>query len=129
MIQHDLNDDTFFIYAIKSYESINYVKSEFQEDFKTFKYIKRLLQRYRNTGELREKLLLNHLTLVYNVFGVVPGTRILFYKIDEIDYSALKTFCVFLNKMPDVVPLIRGKNIVSSDIPLDLNVVELLRKI
>ena len=126
---YDLNHDTILIYAIKSYESLNYVKSEFQEDYKAFKYVKRLLQRYRITGEIREKLLLNHLNLIYNVFGVEAGTRILFYKIDEQDYSALKTFCVFLNKMPDRVIGINGKDIVSATIQLDMSIAELLRKI
>ena len=126
---YDLNDETILIYAIKSYDSLNYVKSEFQEDYKTFKYVKRLLQRYRATGEIREKLLLNHLNLIYNVFGVEAGTRILFYKIEEVDYGALKTFCVFLNAMPEKITAINGKDIISSDIPLDLKIVELLRKI
>jgi len=126
---YDLNHDTILIYAIKSYDNLNYVKSEFQEDYKAFKYVKRLLQRYRMSGELREKLLLNHLNLIYNVFGVEAGTRILFYKIDEQDYSALKTFCVFLNTMPDRISGINGKDLISSDIPVDLKIVELLRKI
>jgi hypothetical protein len=126
---HDLNDETVLIYAIKSYDSLNYVKSEFQEDYKTFKYVKRLLQRYRATGEIREKLLLNHLNLIYNVFGVEAGTRILFYKIDEQDYSALKTFCVFLNTMPEKVLGINGKDIISATIQLDMSIAELLRKI
>lgn len=126
---HDLNHDTILIYAIKSYESRNYVKSEFQEDYKTFKYVKRLLQRYRMTNEIREKLILNHLNLIYNVFGVEAGTRILFYKIDEQDYSALKTFCIFLNTMPEKVMSINGKDIIASTIQLDINLIELLRKI
>lgn len=128
-MHYDLNDDTILIYAIKSYDKLNYVKSEFQEDYKTFKYVKRLLQRYRATGEIREKLILNHLNLIYNVFGFEAGTRILFFKIDHQDYSALKTFCVFLNTMPDKVIGIRGESLISSDIPLDIKLVEQLRKI
>ena len=126
---HDLNNDSLLLYAIKAYDKINYVKSEFNEDYKTFRYVKRLLQKYRVTGEIRHTLLLNHLTLIYNVFGIEAGTRILFYKIDEADYSVLKTFCVFLNAMPDMILGLNGKDIISSDIPLDLKIVELLRKI
>ena len=126
---HDLNNDSLLLYAIKAYDKINYVKSEFNEDYKTFRYVKRLLQKYRVTGEIRHTLLLNHLTLIYNVFGIEAGTRILFYKIDEADYSVLKTFCVFLNAMPDAILGLNGKDIISSDIPLDLKIVELLRKI
>ena len=62
-----LNDDTVLLYAIKAYDKLNYVKSEFEEDYKTFRYVKRLLRRYRATGELRQNLVLNHLNLIYNM--------------------------------------------------------------
>lgn len=125
----NLNDDNVLIYAIKSYDKLNYVKSEFQEDYKTFRYIKRLLQRYHLTRELRGSLILNHINVVYNVFGLEAGTRLLFFKIDERDYSYLKTFLVFLNKMPDVVKGINGKNIASSDIDIDMSIADYLRKL
>lgn len=124
-----LNDDTVLIYAIKAYDSLNYVKSEFEEDYKTFRYVKRLLQRYRATGEIRQTLILNHLSLIYNMFGIEAGTRLLFYKMDEADYSSLKTFLVFLNTMPEVVRGINGKNIRSSDLPIDMRVADILRTI
>ena len=124
-----LNDDTVLLYAIKAYDKLNYVKSEFEEDYKTFRYVKRLLQRYRATGELRENLILNHLNLIYNLFGVEPGTRLLFFKLDEADYPALKTFLVFLNTMPEVVHGINGKDIRSSDLPIDVEVANTLRRI
>lgn len=123
----DLNDDTVLIYAIKHYD--NYIKSEFAEDFRTFKYIKRLLQRYRSGGDLRESLLLNHINMIYNMFGVEAGTRLLFFKLDELDYSSLKTFLVFLHTMPEVVMSIRGKNIRSSDIAIDGVIANSLRKL
>lgn len=126
---HDLNDETLLLYAIKSYNKINYVQSEFYDDFKAFRYVKRLLQKYRVTKEIRINLILNHLILLYNVFGVEAGTRILFCKSDVKDYSALKTFCLFLNAMPDKILAINGKDIISSDIPLDMSLVEQLRKI
>lgn len=125
----NLNDDNVLIYAIKSYDKLNYVKSEFQEDYKTFRYIKRLLQRYHLTRELRGSLILNHINVVYNVFGLEAGTRLLFFKIDERDYSYLKTFLVFLNKMPDVVKGINGKNIASIDIDIDMSIADYLRKL
>lgn len=124
-----LNDDTVLLYAIKAYDKLNYVKSEFEEDYKTFRYVKRLLQRYRATGELKENLILNHLSLIYNMFGIEPGTRLLFYKMDEADYSSLKTFLLFLNTMPDVIHGINGKDIRSSDLSIDMNVANILRKI
>lgn len=124
-----LNDDTVLLYAIKAYDKLNYVKSEFEEDYKTFRYVKRLLQRYRATGEIRQTLILNHLSLIYNMFGIEAGTRLLFYKMDEADYSSLKTFLVFLNTMPEVVHGINGREIRSSDLPIDMVVANILRTI
>lgn len=124
-----LNDDTVLLYAIKAYDKLNYVKSEFEEDYKTFRYVKRLLQRYRATGELRQNLILNHLSLIYNLFGVEPGTRLLFYKMDEADYSSLKTFLIYLNTMPNIVHGINGKDIHSSDLPIDTLVANILRSL
>lgn len=124
-----LNDDTVLLYAIKAYDKLNYVKSEFEEDYKTFRYVKRLLQRYRATGEIRQNLVLNHLSLIYNMFGIEAGTRLLFYKMDEADYSSLKTFLVFLNTMPEVVHGINGREIRSSDLPIDMVVANILRTI
>lgn len=124
-----LNDDTVLLYAIKAYDKLNYVKSEFEEDYKTFRYVKRLLQRYRATGDIRQNLILNHLSLIYNMFGIEAGTRLLFYKMDEADYSSLKTFLVFLNTMPEMVHGINGREIRSSDLPIDMNVANILRTI
>ena len=124
-----LNDDTVLLYAIKAYDKLNYVKSEFEEDYKTFRYVKRLLQRYRATGELKQNLILNHLSLVYNLFGIDAGTRLLFFKMDEADYSTLKTFLVYLNTMPDVIHGINGKEIRSSDYPVDMTVANILRSL
>lgn len=128
-MSENLNDDNIMLYAIKAYDKLNYVKSEFEEDYKTFRYVKRLLQRYRACGELRENLLLNHINLIYNLFGVEAGTRLLFVKLDNDDYSSLKTFLVFLNTMPDVVRGIQGKDIVSADIPIDMTIANALRKL
>jgi len=122
-----LNNDTVLLYAIKAYDKLNYVKSEFEEDYKTFRYVKRLLQRYRTNGELRQNLILNHINLIYNMFGVEAGTRLLFYKMDETDYASLKTFLVYLNTMPEIVHGISGKDIRSSDIPVDLKIANVLR--
>lgn len=124
-----LNDDTVLLYAIKAYDKLNYVKSEFEEDYKAFRYVKRLLQRYRQTGELRENLILNHLNLIYNMFGVYAGTRLLFFKMDPLDYGSLKTFLVYLNTMPEIVHSINGRDIRSSDIPVDMAIASVLRSL
>lgn len=125
----DLNNDTVLLYAIKAYDKLNYIKSEFEEDYKTFRYVKRLLQRYRATGDLRQNLVLNHINLIYNMFGVEAGTRLLFYKMDEADYSSLKTFLIYLSMMPEIVHGINGKEIHSSEIPVDATVASILRGI
>lgn len=125
---NDLNESNVLLYAVKCYEKPNCIKSEFDEDYKKFRYIKRLLNRYRLTGKIKERLLLNHLIMTHNVFGVEASTRILFLRCNEKDYSALKTFLVYTSAMPKIVSGIDGKNIISSDIPLDVNIVNILRK-
>jgi hypothetical protein len=125
----DLNESNVLLYAAKCYDKPNCIQSEFDEDYKKFRYIKRLLNRYRLTGKLKEVLLLNHLILTQNVFGVEASTRILFLRIDQRDWAALKTILIFTSAMPKIVKGIRGKDIVSSEISLDLKLVEMLRKI
>ena len=125
----DLRDDNILLYAIKSYDGLNYIKSEFKDDYRLFRYVKRLLIRYRNTGEIKINLALNHINMVYNTFGAEAGVRLLFYKMEPVDYSSLKTFLLFLSLMPDVVYGIRGTNIISSDIPVDMTIANQLRLI
>lgn len=116
----NLNDDNFMLYAMKSYDKPNCIMSEFEEDFKRLKYVKRLIKRYKITGELKERLILNHIIVLTNVFGVEPTVRMLFYKINDADYHILKTFLLFLNFMPRYVNGIRGRHLNSSDIGVDL---------
>ena len=125
----DLNDDNFLMYAVKAYNSPHCIMSEFESDLKRTKYLKRLFRRYKVTKTLKERLILNHLILLYNVFGVEPATRILFFRIDEQDHDVLKTFLIYLNYMPDRVKGVNGKDIISSDILIDMNVADILRQI
>ena len=125
----DLNDDNFLMYAMKCYNSPHCIMSEFDGDIKRTKYLKRLFRRYKITKLLKERLILNHIILLNNVFGLESTARILFYKIDERDYDVLKTFLSYLNIMPDVIYGIRGKNISTADIPIDPNIAEILKKI
>ena len=112
-----------------SANSTNCVMSEFESDIKRTKYLKRLFRRYKVTKSLKERLILNHLILLNNVFGPEPTARILFYRIDVRDYDILKTFLVYLNLMPEIVFGINGKNIHSDTIKLDMGIAEILRKI
>jgi len=125
----DLNDSNILLYAAKCYDKPNCIDSEFDEDYKRIRYIKRLLHRYRQTGEIKERLILNHLIVAQNVFGVEACTRMLFLRINEKDYSALKTFLIFTSALPKVVMGINGSNIDTSGIPLDLKLVDILKRI
>ena len=124
----ELHNDNIMMYAVKAYDKPNCIMSEFKEDMKRFNYLKRLFKRYRKYNELREQLVLNHLIVIYNVFGPEVASRLLFFKMAKDDYSALKTYLLFLNIMPDRVKGIKGHDIISSDIPIDFSVAEALRR-
>ena len=125
----DLNDENLVMYAVKCYTSPNCLMSEFEGDIKRTKYLKRLFRRYKVTKILKERLILNHLILLNNVFGPEATTRILFYRVDPRDYDILKTFLIYLNIMPDIVKGIRGININSSDIQVNMHIAEILRRL
>ena len=129
MVFDDLNNDNVTIYAVKAYDRPNCIMSEFKDDMKRFNYLKRLFKRYRKFDELRERLVLNHLVVLYNVFGPEAATRLLFYKMSKDDYSSLKTYLVFLSVMPDRIRGIKGQDIISSEIPIDFKVADVLRDI
>ena len=124
----NLTDDNILLYAIKSYENPVCVMSEFEVDYRRVKYIKRLIRTFKSTGELKERNILNHIIIFYNVFGVEAATRILFFKIDKKDQNVLKSFLVFLNYMPKMVRGIRGINIRAEEIGQDESVLHLLRR-
>ncbi len=125
----DLNENNYLLFAIKSYDTPNCIMSEFEEDVKHITYIKRLFQKYRETKVIKERLVLNHIICLGNVFGIENTTKILFLKINKKDYSTLKTFLLYLNYMPDVVGSVNGSDIVSDEIPVDLHLAKLLRRI
>ena len=101
MIFSEWNEENFLLFAIKHYENPQAVtKDDFDKDLNHFKYIKRLLKRYRNTGQLKTHLLLNHFIILYNIFGDA-ATPMLFYKIEKELWSVMKTFVLFLNRLPE----------------------------
>ena len=101
MIFNELNEDNFLLFAIKNYENPQAVtKEDFDKDLNHFKYIKRLLKRYKNTGQLKTHLLLNHFIILYNIFGEA-ATPMLFFKIEKDLWSVMKTFIIFLDKLPE----------------------------
>ena len=128
MIFDDLNEKNFLLYAMKEYDNPQCVQvEEFYDDLKKVKYIKRLFNQYLNEGVLKERLLLNHIIVFYNVFPVRSATRILFLKIEEEFWPILKTFLVYLSYMSEIIDPINGKTILSDDIQLDQGVVDRLR--
>jgi len=123
MIFNELNEDNFLLFAIKNYENPQAVtKEDFDKDLNHFKYIKRLLKRYKNTGELKTHLLLNHFIVLYNIFGEAT-TPMLFFKIEKDLWDSLKSFIIFLGKFPEY-----PKSSIH-DIQVDLNCLSELNKI
>ncbi len=101
MIFNELNEDNFLLFAIKHYENPQSVtKEDFEKDLNHFKYIKRLLKRYKKSGELKTHLILNHFIILYNIFGEAT-TPMLFFKIDKDLWSVVKSFIIFLNRLPE----------------------------
>ena len=128
MIFDDLTDANFLMFAMKEYTNQQCTNiDEFYDDLKKIKYIKRLINRFLESGKLKEILILNHLIVFYNVFDNKAATRLLFFKIEEKYWSVLKTFLIYLSMMPEIVKGIGGKDIISSDIQLNQEVIDKLR--
>ena len=130
MIYHDLNEKNFLLFAMQHYDNPQCVEvEEFNDDLRRIKYIKRLFNQYDLEGILKERLLLNHIIVFYNVFPVRAATRILFYKIEEKFWPMLKTFLVYLHFMPEYkIESIMGRKILTTDIPMDQGIIDRLRE-
>jgi len=123
----ELNDDNFLMYAIKNYYNPGSMgMKDLEEDLKRIKYIKRLLNRYHKTGEVNERLILNHMVVLYNVFGT-GATDMLFYKLESEYWSDLKTYLVYLHRMP--LETVVSKGIKETEIPLNKELIDALRKL
>ena len=122
-----LTEENYQIYAMQHYDNqeCNSVE-DFYEDINRIKYVKRLFRRYVKKDELRERLIINHIVSLSNVFGVEAATRLLFFKIENELWPILKTFLVLLSYMPE---RLKDPEVISSDIPLDERIVNTLRKI
>jgi hypothetical protein len=116
-----LNDNNFLIFAAKHYYSPTCIDSEeFFEDLKRFKYIKRLVNRYLDKDELSERLILNHLIVIFNVFGTPAGLKMLEYRLEDNHWPVIKPFLIFLNAISNTDMI---------GIKMDERVVEKLRKV
>lgn len=125
-MKQPLNDDNIIYFAMKNYSNPSCKNvEEFQEDFNRIKYVKRLFNRYEQSGVLRERLILNHIITIYNVFGIEASSRMLFNRLDERQYSILKTFLVYLNYCPEN----KFDNIDIVSVPLDSVIIKKLRSL
>jgi hypothetical protein len=124
-----LTEQTFEFLAAKCYENPSCCEiEEFRDDLARFRYVKRLFTKYQQSGEIKERLVLNHLVVLYNVFGS-ECTRMLFFKLDG-QWQFLKPFLVFLNRLPDDVANVgKHEHINTVAIPMDPTIVSLLRRI
>jgi len=123
MIFNELTEENFLLFAIKHYENPQAVtKEDFDKDLQHFKYIKRLLKKYKNAGELKTHLILNHFIILYNIFGDA-ATPMLFYKIEKDLWSTIKTFIIFLNKLPE------SPRCYIHDVPVDLTCLSQLQNL
>ena len=121
-----LTEDNFIVFAMKHYDNPQcHSIAEFEEDIKRFFYIKKLFSRYKADGVVRERLVLNHIIVLYNVFGDA-ATPMFFHKINKEDWGALTTYLVYLQRMPEHVSEV---NVKLSDITLDNVIIDTLRKI
>lgn len=130
-MEFELNEDNFIMYAIKHYDNPGCKGiTEFQDDLKKFRYLKRLFKKYTAGKGLKEKLIVNHLVIVYNLFGVEAATKMLFFKIERKHWSQLKTFLVYLNYMPvGAVISSQGITLQGYEIPLDEKVTNALKSL
>lgn len=124
-----LNENNVFNYQMKSYDNPQcHSMEEFLDDMKRIKYVKRLFHKYHTKDVLKERLIINHLVVLFNVLGNEPCNRILFLKIDKSQHYILASFLSWLNKLPDVVVGIEGRMINLEDIVLDTYILDTLER-
>jgi len=117
----ELNEENFALFASRNYNNPQCTSiEEFNDDLLRFKYLKRLFKRYIKDGDLQERLILNHLIVLYNVFGIQAANKMMFYKMEDEYWPILKTFLVYLN-------FLREAELI--EIPLDEHIVKTLREL
>ena len=126
----NLTSETSLLYASKMYDNPSCMSiDEFFEDYRRFKYIRRLCQRYRNTRTINIRLFVNHIIALVNVFGADATIRLLFVKNDETAYRVLKTILTYMDIMPTVIGGINGFDIVTDSIPIDTRIQKSLQEL
>lgn len=129
-MHENLTNETFVLYCAKNYNNKQSAQtSEFIEDLHRIKYIKKLLTRYETTGDLRERLILNHIVVLNNVFGPFVTVRILYFKLQK-QFKYIKPFLILLNILPDKLHNINNIKVIDlNEIEMDSYIVDVLRKI
>lgn len=126
----DLNKENIDIFSELSYKNPQCLSYEdFYEDMYRIKYVKRLFNKYNRGGEIKTRLVLNHIIAFYNVFEKRSATRILFFKMEEKYWSLLKTFLSYLSYMPEIVHGVNGRNIMSEEININIDIFKELENI
>ena len=115
-----LTHETIDIFALRQYDNRGASKEEFEDDLKRFKYLKRLFRKYDTSKEFKSRLIINHIIILANVFGIEAASTLLFFKIDKQHWSILKTILIFLNYMPENEMI---------DLETDQNIMEELKRI
>ena len=127
---NELTNENYLMFALLHYDNPHCIDiKEYFEDVRKLKYIKRLFNRYKEDGVMKERLILNHLISFYNVFENEAATRMLFFRVEKKFHSILKPFLIFLNRLPEKVKGIDGEDIQTRHIPLNETTIKELRKI
>lgn len=125
-----LAENNFLLFASKYYlNPICLDIKEFKSDIRKIRYVIKLLQKYDKTGELRERLILNHLISFYNCFEVTAATQMLFYKVPKEYWSYLKPFLLYLNFLPEKIYCVGNEPIDMVNITMDMTIVNKLRRL
>ena len=121
-----LTENNFLQYALNNYDNPSCATlEEFEDDLKKFLYLNKLLQRYKKNEDLRERLILNHIIVIYNLWGNA-ATEMLFHKVEEEHWSSLTVFLTYLGRLPEFIP---GTSVRATSLTHDEKIVEILREI
>jgi len=129
MLVNNLTNDNFLIESAKHYRNIQCGSTEeFLSDLKRLKYLKKIITRYSTSGLIDERLVLNHIIILYNVFGAEFLARMLILKMyNQMKY--LKPFLLYLNILPNVIKCVNEKNLSTVEFPMDVGIIDKLREI
>lgn len=128
-IEPKLTEEMFLLYAAQHYSNHSCVSTEeFLEDLKKIRYLKKLFSIYRKNGELKERLIMNHIIVLFNVFETRALVRMLYFKLGDY-WDCLTPFLVVLNRLPEYIEGVEDEPLASAYLPIDTKVADKLRKL